>query len=291
MTASPVFIQFQPGSSSPAAYRVAGQTLYCSTGHPALAGFEIPLPKTLSVPQVCPPDWQGARTTFKGEAVLARGRWPVSCRWQDGSCRIEVDGLGQLDVHRPDLVSLRAATKQGSLEDLLLTAISPGAALCWAGQGPWLLHASAVQCRSGGVVVMGESGAGKSTLARAWDGRRVADDCVPVLPQESVMVGPFPQPKLKDYGGSMPERLRLAALVGLLRDPDSESATLEALSPAESLTLLVRHTVAGALLEPELMARQLADLRPLAEALPCYRLRYRPGESQIPRMMDLLEPL
>lgn len=271
---------------SPTCYRIAGRGVWISSRLAGLSHFEAD-PGGQSPPPIDVPPPQGPRI-FQGYAHLAGGRWPVTARSTGHHDWISVPGLGELFVDSRGQVVLHDADPARTEEDLVMTALAPGLALSWCRRGLWLLHASAIRRKGGLVLLMGHSGAGKSTLAAGFGDARVADDCVPVTTDDARVAGPFPQPKLSDYGsGPPPSDIR--AIVQLDPGPETASEALIRLRPAESLTALVRHTVAAVLLGPHRMLTHLADCRRLAEAVPCYRLSYRQTPDRIPALLEVID--
>lgn len=123
------------------------------------------------------PDWIHHWSSPSGELVLSYGKQDF-CHW------LRFPGLADFrisaNIHEIvcfPLVEIPLET----IQHLLLDQVLPR---CLVQQGMLMLHASAVELESGGLIFIGNSGSGKSTLAGNFHqaGQPVlADDCVRIV--------------------------------------------------------------------------------------------------------------
>jgi len=184
-------------------------------------------------------------------------------------------------------------------------------------QGHVVLHGSAVAGPGGAVILCGTSGSGKSTLAYALGTAsrftQLADDAVLVLPDEPgrfvVRALPF-RPRLRPPAAahlsgstrpSAPEQERpaaspLRAIVVLEQDRAGGLSTgvPGRVAPASAFSVLLPHAHAFDTEDRTETERLVRQFLALAEAVPVYRLTYRPDFSTLPlltaRVAALVEP-
>lgn len=222
----------------------------------------------------CEPEWQ---VTVSHEPDLE----PDPQRWikhEGPLTRFCVEGFaGWVDLERQQAL-VRTSSPAGGA-----SAIERGVgygcmhALLRQGQG-LMLHAAGILWRGHGLVASGHSGAGKTTMAR------LALDCGEPFNDEVVIVDlAGPQPLLLStpiLGQSTPPELArrvkraapATALLLLAHGPDFELTPME---PAEAVMELLRTNIAA--VERFDSARLWMErVDRLVQALPVYRLRFRP---------------
>ena len=208
---------------------------------------------------------------------------------------ISEDG-GRLDAYVPPAVDLERASHLCIGNPLaVLIALRDGLSL----------HASAVACTAGALVIAGDSGAGKSTLA-AWlvrdGGALIADDllrvqggassalCYPgvvelrLRPDAVLPDGPAGRITRIAYDGrhvlrsaracAQPTPVR-AVLCPQLDGSATSGAKLEALAPIAAFTALARTVRPSGALDPQLRALQFRELGALVRTAPVFALRGR----------------
>jgi hypothetical protein len=175
--------------------------------------------------------------------------------------------------------------------------LGPATMLALALRGTYALHASAVRCGERAVAFVGPSGAGKSTLASllARSGcQRLADDILPFsVSGTATLARPaFPQLKLAaedQWASSRPESLPLAAVYRLAPPSIDDTPRIEPLRGAEALAVLVKHSVASALFDRELLRRHLAALAAAVHGLRIGELHYPWRADAAPSVHALLQ--
>ncbi len=186
-------------------------------------------------------------------------------RFDDGpGFRVSTSG------NRVDAFDLPADT---ALRDELL--LGPALMLALSSRGIFGLHASAILCGSGAVLLLGPSGSGKSSMARyakTEGSLRLTDDVSPVVLTDSgARVLPrFPQLKLSPALFVDDLDLPLAALVWV--EIGEGALTFTQLSQTEASRRLMRDSVAARLFRPEVLARHLDFCAALALRTPAWRL-------------------
>jgi hypothetical protein len=175
------------------------------------------------------------------------------------------------------------------LGPVLLLALALGGVFC--------LHASAVAAPDGrgAVAFAGCSGAGKSTLAAAFGPRRLGDDVLPValdLEGAPVVLPRFPQLKLDPAtqpGAGAPESLPLVAVLLPSRVAADAPSKVASLGQRAAAAELVRHTLAGRLFPPDLLARHMDLVTAFVRRVPVVRLEVPWGEDRLPRVTAAID--
>lgn len=176
-------------------------------------------------------------------------------------------------------------------DELAQALLGPPFLLLAAGQGTWLLHASAALHGNRLVAFVGKSGWGKSTLAAFLDARagwqRVSDDMLPISQSDrGVDAWPrFPQYKLpstRQPGLGHPPRLALDAIYLLMpADPRTTSVEILPASPMAAATAIMGQTAGARLFDSALLAQHFTFGAYVANTVRVRRLSY-------PRRFDLL---
>jgi len=303
-------------------YRLAGRSVATTAPLPELEAFRSA--GTVAEPpgDSVAPAGSGTETlVYAGPAWIGGRQRTVECRRTEEGLRIDIDGLGCVEVasdgRRAALVAagpaLASDTGAALRSEVLL---GPALILALAARRTLCVHASAVAVPSdaGGcrlVAFLGASGAGKSTLARLLDGarpgwRRAADDILPLGwpgwpdwkkgPDRAADAVPtaypwFPQLKLDTAaqpGARLPEALPLAALFVLAsgRGTPATTPVTRSLTRAEAALALVRHTASARLFDRSLLEWHLELCSALAERLPVIELTYPWRGGLVPGLVE-----
>lgn len=168
------------------------------------------------------------------------------------------------------------------------------------------LHASAVRSAAGAIALCGASGAGKSTFAYAlstagrdqWADDHVVLDCAGERPM--VYSRPFSrrlrQRSCDYFGGEVAspaprhaESVPLTHVIILEQAPSLDGACIiEPVPPARAFTALLPHVHCFDPADPDAVARLTRHYLSVADAVPVYRLRYRPSFELFPAVLDAL---
>jgi hypothetical protein len=182
-------------------------------------------------------------------------------------------------------------------------------------QGRMVFHGSAVEAGSGAVVFMGASGRGKSTLAASFVAggfRFMADDGISLsasrdglqvepghpsirlwADSRATLMGPehAPEPALPYtekacYLASDETRFcaqpRDLRRIYFLSDERSDAVTIQAITPADALIELVRHSFLLDIRAPDMLAAHFEGLVRLVRSGTCFRLDYPRRFDAIP---------
>lgn len=282
----PITLSLHPGRPPVAAYRLAGHALLSDTPLPDLEPFRAPAG---AAPPPPPPAAVPAPLVYAADSPLGPYTRHVRVHADAAGHHVAVAGAGRFYVDAQGSAVHRLHADPDGPPDLLTMVIfGPLLTLALAARGVWCLHASAVQRGDRLLVFVGESGRGKSTLAAFLDGRRLADDVLPVS-ADSHAFPHFPQLKLPAPLDPLPPaRLPVSRIYQLAAAPAGADVQIEPLAAAAAAVLLVRHTVAARLFGPGLLTAHLHACTRLAAAVPVCRLRYPHRPSALPAVAAAL---
>lgn len=234
----------------------------------------------------------------EGGALVASAYASGSLRW------IDWRGLGIFAFSPPDL-RVRVWPDPGAARDVVLDKLTRQIQPIILQAAGWqALHASAAISPQGIVVMPGVSGSGKSTLAYAlgrmgW--RQIADDALVWrrLEGDSVVGYALPytrrlrpgadialgrEPAFPESAPRSDEGHPFAAFVFLRQDEAMDAPRVDPLSKRDAFHALLPHAHCFDLQDVQAVRRMSVDYMALADAVPAYRLTYRP---HFPRLGDL----
>jgi hypothetical protein len=237
-------------------------------------------------------------TRLKTRGWVADSGRVVEILEQDDGYIVKVEGSANLFISRSgDEIALGIEDKEpGWLERQVISG--PGLVFALALRGIWCLHASAAMFREKLFLFLGESGRGKSTLAGALssqDGwKLVADDILPVTRNEiGLMAWPhFPQLKLPvdaQPAIELEDHYHVDNLFLLKTAFSSNTPSVEPITGAEEVKILLAHTAGTRMFTPELLGRHLEFCAAAAGKVHVSRLVYPRTMQALPAVRQLLE--
>ncbi|MBI5964685.1 MAG: hypothetical protein HY863_14495 [Chloroflexi bacterium] len=276
-------------------YRIAGQEFsFPGLTIPELSFFAIKNPdQTALTPDPGPLALSCQTVGWVGEAEREVEVWSA----RNGTL-LKVRGGSDFFISADGSCISKAGPQElaGLDRDILL---GPVLVLALALRGIWCLHASAVMCKSGLIVFLGESGQGKSTLAAylsSIDGRLVADDILPItLGSRGMQVWPhFPQLKLPTHvqpAEKFPEQLPLDQICVLSRADMDEMPELQLLPAGQAVQSLLRHTAGTRLFDSALLSGHLSFCANIGRQILFSQLVYPHRNDALPIVKELLEDI